>query len=292
MSRRTRLLRLAGGLAIIAVLLGIALPLQTAWIHTWGATQAEVARTYPGDALLSRPVIFWTHATTIQAPPEQVWPWIAQIGERRGGFYSYTFIENLVAGEDLYHNANRIIPELQDPQPGEEIIGGAMKIREVEPGAWLLADSTNEIGWTWLWHLTPLPDGRTRLIVRTRIQPPPEMDGTPLLGWVMDAGGFVMERRMIEGIRDRAEGRVDPPYSEAVEILLWVAALLAGAGGGLLFLWRRPWAWSLGVGIASVLCLVLFTFVQPPIGVRMLLVGMLWVGLWRARQVAMASVQR
>jgi hypothetical protein len=271
-------------LAIIVAILGAAFALLPAWLHTWGATDAEVADDYPGDALLTKPAIHWTHATTIDAQPDQVWPWIAQIGERRGGFYSYTFIENLIAGESIYHNANRIIPELQNPQPGDVIIGGAMQVRDVEPGTWLLADSSNDIGWTWLWTISPVEGNRTRLIVRIRIQPPAEMASNAVLGWVMDAGGFVMERRMIQGIQDRAEGRFDPPYSEGVEIALWIAALLAGLGGGFLFLWRRPWPWSLGVGIAAVLCLLLFTFVQPPLWVRVLLDVALWVGLWRAKR--------
>ncbi len=282
MTIRTRLLRLLAGGAIIVALLGIAFPLLPHWFHTWGATEAEVTADYPGDELITEPLIFWTHATTIDAPPEEVWPWIAQLGDRRGGFYSYTFIENLVAGEKIYHNADRIVPQWQDPQPSIEIIGGAIQIREVEPGAWLLADSTNEIGWTWIWHLTPIADNRTRLIVRTRIKPPAEMGGNAALGWVMDAGGFVMERRMIQGIQDRAEGRTDPPFSEGIEITLWLAALLAGLGGGGLFLWRHPWPWALSVGIAAVLSLVFFTFVQPPLWTRLLLDVSLWTGLWQA----------
>ena len=90
MTIRTRLLRLLAGGAIIVALLGIAFPLLPHWFHTWGATEAEVNADYPGDELITEPLIFWMHATTIDAPPEEVWPWIAQLGDRRGGFYSYT----------------------------------------------------------------------------------------------------------------------------------------------------------------------------------------------------------
>jgi hypothetical protein len=71
-----------------------------------------------------------------------------------------------------------------------------------------------------------------------------------------------------------------------MEITLWLAALLAGLGGGGLFLWRRPWPWALGVGIAAVLSLVLFTFVQPPLWTRLLLNVGLWAGLWQAYRVS------
>jgi hypothetical protein len=67
------------------------------WIHNWGSTAAEINRTLPGDEIYPDAAVKWNHAVTINANPEAVWPWIAQVGDVRGGFYSYTFIENIVA---------------------------------------------------------------------------------------------------------------------------------------------------------------------------------------------------
>ncbi|MBN1875269.1 MAG: hypothetical protein JXA33_13660 [Anaerolineae bacterium] len=277
---RTRILRLLGGLLSIVILLGIILPLLPSWFHSWGATEVEVARSYPGDDILPVPVLFWTHTVTVDAPPEQVWPWIAQLGDRRGAFYSYTFIENLIAGEKLYVNADRILPEYQNPQPGTPLIDVMFVVRAVEPGHWMLGEGTEalgDIGWTWLWWVEPFGDGQSRFIVRGRIQAPAEMDSGRFI-WLLDAGSFVMGRRMMEGLALRAEGRAEPPAVEALEIVLWTGALFAGLGAGICFLWRRPWQ-PLLVGIAAVLNLVWFTFGMPALWIRLLVDLVLWAVL-------------
>ena len=280
MTNRTGVLRFLGGLLLVVALLGLIFPLLPPWFHTWGATEAEAARRYPGDDLLPTPMLSWTHALTVDAPPDQVWPWVAQLGDRRGGFYSYTFIENLIAGEKLYVNADRILPEYQNPKPGDRLIDVMFVVREVEPGRWMLGEATEalgDVGWTWLWWIEPYGPDQSRFIVRGRIQPP-EGRGNPVVGWLMDAGGFVMGRRMMEGLALRAEGRIEPPAVETMEIALWVGALLAGLGAGVLFLWRKPWQ-PLLVGVAAVLCLVWFTFGMPPLLARLLMNLALWAGL-------------
>ena len=134
MSARTKLLRFLAGLVLLVGLLAFAFALLPGWIHTWGATDEEIARTMPGDEFLDSPTLTWTHGITIRAHPSEVWPWIAQIGDERAGFYSYTFIENLIAQEDLYENANRIISEFQNPQPGQGLILDYLTVHSVEPG--------------------------------------------------------------------------------------------------------------------------------------------------------------
>ncbi|MFN2291531.1 MAG: hypothetical protein ACK2UC_10110 [Anaerolineae bacterium] len=220
----------------------------------------------PGDELLSDPALTWTHGIAIQAPPEQVWPWIAQIGDDRGGFYSYTFIENLIDPEDRYRNANEILGEFQNPQFGEGLIMDYLTVHAVEPGKYLLAELAGvpELGWTWIWHLYPAADETTRLVGRMRIQPAGEVIN-PAITYVMDLGGFVMERRMMQSIKDRAEGRSDPVASEALEIGLWIVALVAGLVSAALFLVLESWRIPLLIAILAVLSLLAFTFLQPPI---------------------------
>lgn len=91
-------------------------PFLRRWRCRWGATDEEVKRTLPGDELVPAPEWQWTHAITINAPPEQVWPWIVQMGQGRGGFYSYEALEDLVGCK--IHNASRIVPEWQDLKVG------------------------------------------------------------------------------------------------------------------------------------------------------------------------------
>lgn len=282
MKLRRRILRLLCGTTLAVAVLVAACALLPGRIHTWGATAKDVARALPGDELASAPVVSWTHAATIEAPPSAVWPWIAQLGDVRGAFYSYTFIENLFQGEAIYHNANEIVPQWQNPQPGQRMIDDVLAIRTVEPGRYLLAAKTDtDLTWIWLWYLEPQGQAQTRLIVRVYIQTPPELNN-PVVTGVFDLGGFVMERRMIEGIVDRAEGRTDPAYSEALEVILWLVALLAGVTAALLFVIRLKWQWPLEVGVAAVLVLLVFTFVQPPIWLRAVADLALLAGVWWA----------
>ena len=88
-------------------------PVLRPWYNRWGATEADVARSLPGDELVPAPMLGYTRAITIQAPVEQVWPWLAQMGQGRGGLYSYDRLENL-AGCKI-HSVDHILPELQNP---------------------------------------------------------------------------------------------------------------------------------------------------------------------------------
>jgi hypothetical protein len=273
-------------------------------IHRWGATDAEVARALPGDELLPRPALIWTNGIDIDAPPAQVWPWVAQLGDTRGGFYSYTFIENRVAAltgasgySVVYRNADRVVPEWQHPAPGDPLIQGTLNVRAVQPGVWLLADTTPPaaFGWTWLWRLDPLDGGaRTRLVNRMRIQvgeAPPNL----VAGSVMDLGGFVMQQRMMQGIKLRAEGGHEPAWMEGAEIGLWLTALLSGLIAAWLFVVQPAWPRPLAVGVASVVVLLILTFVQPPTGVRAVLDAALIGGAWwayRAARPAQAGAPR
>ncbi len=252
-------------LAVLVVCFAIFIPAA----RRWGATDAEVARPMLGDDRQTGPLVNWTNATTIRAPIEQVWPWIAQMGEGRGGFYSYTFIENLVSGGRTYVNAERIIPELQNPQPGEVIIAKQLAVKEVKPGEYLFAENFTEgMSWTWLWQLEPMEGGKTRLVNRIRISVPPEVNN-PVLKLVLEVGAFVMEQNMMQGTKLRAEGKKEPSFTEPLEIGLWLAALAAGLAAAWVFV-RAGSPAALGVGLAAVAWLVVLTFVQPALGLRAL----------------------
>jgi hypothetical protein len=291
MSIRIRLLRLLAGLGLLTALLAASFAAVIPAIHRWGATDAEVAQVLPGDELLPNPLVAWTNAITIDAPPAQVWPWIAQLGDNRGGFYSFTFIENrvgaLTGAADytvVYRNAERIVPEWQHPAPGDPLIQGQLSVHAIEPNRWLLAATPPDsaFGWTWLWRLYPLGDGaRTRLVIRMRIQTPPEMSN-PAASLILDTGGFVMQQRMMHGIMLRAEGGSEPAWMEGAEIVVWFLTLCCGLVAGGLFVLRRSWMRPLIVALAAVLGLFVLTFVQPPLWTRVALDAALLGGVWWA----------
>jgi hypothetical protein len=169
------------------------------WHARWGATDEEVARALPGDQLLPDATVT-TRAVTIEARPEEVWPWLVQLGYGRAGWYSYDWIDN-----DGRPSASRIVPELQRLEPGDQILmapGLGPRVRAVEPNEYLLAGDAD--GGTWCLALYPFGDGRTRLVSRWRIRWPITL-ATVFWVLVSDPGTFVMERRMLLGIKARVE---------------------------------------------------------------------------------------
>jgi hypothetical protein len=290
---QTITIRLLLGLLIAALLLAGLFTITLSFIPTWGATDDEVARSLPGDGLNANPNLLWTNAITIQAAPEEVWPWIAQIGDTRGGFYSYTFIENQVGAltgaegyKIIYTNADVIHPEWQDPQPGEPIIQGLLKIREYESGRYLLAESIqpSPFLWVWCWYVDPMEGGAaTRLISRFSIEVPAGAAGNPVMDFMLDAGGFVMHQNMMQSIKLRAEGRTEPAWIESLEIGLWIAALFVGLAAAVLYLIRNEWRRPLLIAALAVVVIFVLTFIQPAILVRFLLdaglaAALLWAG--------------
>ena len=171
-------------------------------ILTWGATEAEATSRLPGDELLERADGVATRAIGIDAPVTAVWPWLAQMGPSpRGGAYTYDWIENLL-GLDM-HSVDHVLPEFQHPRVGDTIGFGSnrMRVERVEPGH-VLASRSEDGNWVWTFVLEE-HDGRTRLISRNRFRLPTLAARIGMLP--MEPGSLVMERKMLHGIKQRAE---------------------------------------------------------------------------------------
>ena len=171
-------------------------------VLTWGASSEEAAARLPGDELLDDADGVSTRAVSIDAPPSAVWPWIAQMGPSpRGGAYTYDWIENLL-GLDM-HSVDRVLPEFQHPRVADTIGYGPnrMRVERVEPEhalAWRSEDGN------WVWAFVLLPDGEsTRLVSRNRFRLPTLAARLGMLP--MEPASLVMERKMLHGIRKRAE---------------------------------------------------------------------------------------
>ena len=201
----TRTLAIGAGLA--AGLGPLAYPLFfRRWCLTWGARSDEVARKLPGDELLPGAGLVTTRAITINAPPEAVWPWLVQMGSGRGGAYTYDWIENLF-GLNM-HSADRILPQYQDVKLGDELPMGpgrpVMRVEVLDPQRTLTL-RISDMDWVWIFALAP-ENGTTRLISRNRIVTaglPPVSRLFSML--FMEPGSLVMERKMLLGIKQRAE---------------------------------------------------------------------------------------
>jgi hypothetical protein len=194
-------------LACLAALFVAVIIMLTPWMDRWGATPEELAANFPGDELVPQPASFVNRAVTIQAAPESIYPWIAQLGAGKGGMYSYSWLETNLINCPLV-NADRIHPEWQDLKVGDlvkmcpnEPAPPPYVVAQIEPGHAVVLGHQENGQWVDLWQFVILPktDGSSRLVLRTR---------TMMTGgfWdIIHPGVFVMERGMLLGIKERAE---------------------------------------------------------------------------------------
>ncbi len=189
------------------------LPFLRSPYRTWGATEDEVNRSLPGDDLVPDSKGGYTHAITIQAPALEVWPWLLQIGQGRGGFYSYEVLEDL-AGSQI-DNADRIITEFQDLEVGDSVrihpkSGSPYTVAGIEQDRMLIlqmrvnATPKKYQNSSWVFVLEEPDEETTRLINRSRN----DWDRSLLNALVFGIFGpisMVMDRKMLLGIKQRAE---------------------------------------------------------------------------------------
>jgi hypothetical protein len=187
----------------------------------WGLDAEVARRPLPGDELVRLPRWSWTHGVEIDASPAEVWPWVAQIGAERAGFYSYQWLENLVGCN--VRNAERVHPEWQ-VKPGDELAlhpdPAAPRLRVVaaEAGRYFVAHGAPDTAaqrrgepWSaasWLFLVEPLSPGRCRFISRFRASSSDDVLTRLSFGpALLEPVGFAMDRRMLLGVKERAERR-------------------------------------------------------------------------------------
>jgi len=184
------------------------------WFLGWGATAAERSRSLPGDLLVPQANCTATRAITIEAPPERVWPWLVQIGQGRGGFYSYAWLENLVGCEIV--NAETIHPEWQDLKSGD-----ALRLHPKMPGMPVTTVEKNRalvVGGkgspeqhlpsvSWAFVVEPASGNATRLLIRWRSHTGSSVRDLVFNKYLLEPIHFTMERKMMLGIRERVERR-------------------------------------------------------------------------------------
>jgi hypothetical protein len=182
------------------------------WHPRYGATDEEVRQAMPGDELVPHPKLTATHASTINASTGAIWPWLVQIGQGRGGLYSYDWLEKKM-GLNI-SNVDRILPEFQQLKAGDVILlgpqGPQVPVSAVEPERFLvLGGSDPNIGdASWVFLLKPLDEQHTRLVVRMRADF--KMPGiiAPMFHFSLEPVHFMMERKMLLNIKRLAEQTV------------------------------------------------------------------------------------
>ncbi len=177
------------------------------WHLRWGATAEEASAPLPGDELVPQPKSRATHAITINAPVKAVWPWLVQIGQDKSGFYSYSWLENLMGCH--LRNADRVLPEFQSLKVGDQVWlhpkVPPLPVLVCEPYRAIVLGSNTDNPGTWSFYLKEIDEKTTRLIIRGRGDLRPG-----LLNWlfnyaVFEPAHFIMERKMLLGVKRRAE---------------------------------------------------------------------------------------
>jgi len=183
------------------------------WMSRWGAASSDLTRVMAGDGLIVHPTYSGTMAVIVNARPEHVWPWLVQMGYQRGGLYSYDWLDRLFGYLDR-PSATRILPEFQHLVVGDAIPlgwGPSWPVAAIEPEHALVLDMRNMggIDWVWQFGLYAIDERRTQLVSRSRVRARTVL--ARLLTFAIEPAGFVMTRRMLIGIKQRAEALAAAP---------------------------------------------------------------------------------
>ncbi len=262
------------------------------WYLSWGADQRLRTAPLPGDNLLWLGTPRETRAVLIHASASQVWPWVAQIGQDRAGFYSYEILENLVGCKMT--NLDYLIPALQHWQEGDKLwmypqdraggvgqaplarydSGHALVFYTRRPGTAL----TDQPDGTWAFVVEPVDAGMSRLIMRGRGRGSLGLLGASFERSIFEPIHFAMERKMMEGIKLRAEDRPVSNTRDNVQVLLWALTFALFVASGILALEGRRWCWHAVTFTAAGLLFAVLTLVQPSIFLGIPLVALLSLG--------------
>ncbi|HTV18060.1 MAG TPA: hypothetical protein VMG12_05300, partial [Polyangiaceae bacterium] len=280
-------------LVVAALLFGGLLALVRPWYLNWGASAEERSGTLPGDRFSAGPP-YETRAIDIQAPAEQVFAWVSQLGQNRGGFYSYTLLENLVGCE--MPNVQHLDPALQQWKVGDKLwmypsdeLGGMgyASLLYYEPGRALVFGTHTPLDppgdaatGSWSFVVTPTSSGSARLSTRGSGGSTQTWLGHAFTRTVFEPLHFAMERRMLEGIQGLAEGHPYSPGRDLLQLLAWSATFVSLiAAATLVLVGSRPRRRLLGFAAAGV-AFQIVTLVQPPPAVGLTLVAVLvWI-IW------------
>jgi hypothetical protein len=257
------LIRIGSVFALLAILAAIYWLVIRPWQLHWGATAAELLSPLPEDDIVANPAFDATRAITIRARPEEIWPWLVQMGYGRAGFYGYDLIENPGGGRGL-RSATAILPQFQNPHAGDPLplsVAATLQFDLVDPNRTLVWTSRdNPHTGVFIWALRPIDAEHTRLISRIRWR---YLDDpwNRALGVFTEFADHVAVRAILGGICDRVEGRPPTPLAlQGAEIAGWLLAFAELGFGMVAALFARRWlaAWLVALGAGLLVLFVLY----------------------------------
>lgn len=202
-----------GTAAIGGVIAAAYMRLVRPWQLGWGATDEERGRLLPGDDLVDAPTFDATRAITIRAQASDIWPWLAQVGVNRAGWYSYDLLDNL--GRP---SARQIVPELQDIKVGDVMPMSpdgkhGIRVHALDPPHSMIWGTLGDTSWAWV--LDPQPDGTTRVITRVRSRYR-WLSPSIAFSLLLEFADIWMMRRMLLNLRERVEAAAESTTSPAL----------------------------------------------------------------------------
>ncbi|MDB4991186.1 MAG: hypothetical protein JWN04_6364 [Myxococcaceae bacterium] len=285
-NKLSTLVRLAGLGGTLVLMFAVFLSLIRPWYLHWGATEREVSAVLPGDEFVEASSQT-TRGIDIDAPAAKVWSWLLQLGQDRGGFFSYELLENLV-GTNM-NNIDRLLPDLRPWKVGDKLwmypadkLGGAghAVLQRIDPGQALIF-GTRQLGTSlqhatdgsWAFLVQPIDGQHSRLLVRGRGAGYVSLSGRAFERLIFEPVHFMMERKMMEGIKARAEGFAASPLTDLTEVALFACCFAMLISAALHVVKWPSVARSLLFVLALGLAFQLLTFVQPPWIVGLLIVA-------------------
>lgn len=212
----------------------------------WNATDKEVKQDMPGDPLDSHPDFLATRAITIAGTPDEIWPWLVQMGYGRAGFYGYDILENLGSLRGI-RSADRILPEFQRLKVGDQVPISAvasMVLFDIKPDQYLIWSGNTEGGsGGFTWALYPLDKGHTRLVSRIRWSYHWAQPALLTLDLFTEFTDHLAVRKIFQGVKERVENHIEPMAKQNIEFTIYVVAVLIFLAA-LLLLLIRPLTWG------------------------------------------------
>jgi hypothetical protein len=270
-------------------LVGMVLIVYLLWARPnqlrWGATKDEVTRPMPGDELDLTPTFLATRAITINGTPQEIWPWLLQMGYGRAGFYGYDILENLGSPRGI-HSANSILLEFQHFKVSDKVPISPFAedvFYAIQPIQYLIwAGQMKQNPGGFIWALYPLDKNHTRLVNRILWSHHWTRPGLLALELLTEFSDYLAIRKILQGVKDRVEGRIEPFYKSTVEFAIYLAALLVFIAALIIILARpfsrQRWLAGLGAGIGW-----LITWYTPmPLWGAALAEILVLIGLFRA----------
>ena len=211
----------------------------------WGATDEEVNRVMPGDELDPDPKFLATRAITIDGTPDEIWPWLIQMGYERAGFYGYDILENLGSKRGIL-SAERILPEFQNFKIGDEVPispVARMTFLAIEPNQYLIwAGDADAVSGGFTWALYPLDENHTRLVSRIRWSHHWTKPDLLALDLFTEFTDHLAVRKILQGVKGRVESRIEPMAQGTIEFVIYLASAFIFPGAIILIL-LRPLTW-------------------------------------------------